>query len=218
MITAQLASIPERIETLEKTVKSLRPHVNTVYVALNGYKDVPGFLLGDKNIISILMDNVLGDAGKFYDIEKRKGYILTCDDDIIYPPEYVSYMVNKVDEYQCIVSLLGRVYGTRPIKSFRKGYTENYRCLGDVSEDVVVDLGGTGAMAFHTDHVKVTMDDFPKKNMADIWMAKLAHEQGVKIMAVKHRPKFVKYKDYPDRIWIHDDDKYQTEVLNSFLK
>lgn len=218
MITAQIASVPERVETLEQTVKSLRPHVNMIRVALNGYDDIPKFLVGDKNIISVLTDNNYGDAAKFYDIHKRKGYILTCDDDLIYPEEYVTYMVNKVDQYKCPVSLLGKVYANRPITSFRKGHTEIYRCLHRVPADHQVDVVGTGALAFHSDHIKVKMDNFERKNMADIWFSKLAHEQGVPLMVVRHRFSFVKHKSYPDRIWLHDNDKYETEILNSFLK
>lgn len=220
MITAQIASLPERVGHLRITVDSLIPQVDMIFVALNGYEDIPEFLCGHQNIVPILMDNKYGDAAKFYDIDSRKGYVLTCDDDLVYSPNYADYMTSKVDEYKGAVSLMGRRYGERPIRSFRKGYTKSYGCLSHVDGDYPVDMVGTGVLAFHTDHIKITMEDFIKRrNMADVWFSKLAHEQGVPLMVVAHKPYFVQHKHFPWRIWSNDfDDNYQTEVINSFLK
>ena len=219
MITAQIASIPDRVETLEMTVNSLINDVNMLFVALNGYKEVPPFLENDKKIIRVLMDNSLGDSAKFYDIDQRNGYVLTCDDDIIYPPGYVQYMIDGVKRHGGIVSLMGKRYDNRPISSFRGGYTKLYRALTSVVGDHVVDLGGTGVMAFHTDDFKITMDDFERPNMADIWVARAAVRQGVRITVLSHKSRYIGHKKYHNRIWAKTTswDTYQTEVLNSFL-
>ena len=217
-ITAQVASLPERVDTLEKMVNSIVGQVDHLFVALNKYTEVPSFLLGNDKIFYKLLDNSLGDAAKFYDIEYKDGYVFTCDDDLIYPPDYVSYMKSKVDEHKGVVSLLGKVY-PRPVTSFRKGYSEIYRCLGTVSGDHAVDIVGTGAMALHTDHIKLKLSDFERPNMADIWLSKIAHEQNVKLMVVSHRAKYVLHRTYDWRIWTKAGfDRYQTELLNEFLK
>lgn len=217
---AQVASIPGRVETLKLTVGSLLPQTDMIFVALNGYEEVPEFLTNDRKIFYALMDNSLGDAAKFYDADQRNGYLLTCDDDLIYPQGYVSYMIEGVKRHGGVVSLLGKRYDQRPILSSRSGYTSLYRCLTHVNKDVEVHLGGTGAMAYHTDSLKLTTDSFPKPNMADIWVAKAAAEQGVKITALAHPARYVKHRRYSRRIWITErhNDAYQTEVLNSFLK
>lgn len=218
MITAQLASIPEREETLIQTILSLQPQVDYIRVALNGYDELPDRIRGMDGVILELTDNVMGDANKFLGVEMRKGYVLTCDDDLIYPPNYVEYMTNKVDQYKCVVSFLGKEYGDRPVKSFRTGYTGLYRCLDEVKEDRQVDIGGTGAMAFHTDHIKVRFDHFQMRNMADIWMGMVAKSQNVPIMVVAHPKDYVKHVSYKNRIWKQTvDDQAQTDVLNSFL-
>ena len=187
-------------------------------MSLNNYESVPEFLYHDK-IHATLEDNVLGDAAKFLHVAEQDGYVLVCDDDLIYPPDYVEYMCDKVDEHNCPVSLLGKVYTDRPIKSFRTGYTELHRCLGEVDNDYLCDVIGTGAMAYHTDHIEVDISDFKMRNMADIWMALLAHEQGVRLVAVQHTKGYVKHVTYEDRIWAGTvDDSVQTMILNSFLK
>lgn len=218
MVTAQVASLPERVDSLENMVASMLPQIDHLFVGLNNYTEVPSFLQGKEKISYMLLDNSLGDAAKFYGAEDLNGYVFTCDDDLIYPKDYVRYMISKVDKYKAVVSLLGKVY-PRPIMSFRKGYKKIYRCLGTVSEDHVVDIVGTGAMAYHTDHIDVNISDFKKPNMADIWLSKLAHEQGVPLMVVEHRAKYVSHKTYEWRIWTKAGfDKYQTELLNEFLK
>jgi len=220
MITVQIASLPERAGTLKKTVKSLIDQVDMVFVALNNYDEIPPFLANNRKIISILMDNSLGDSAKFYDADQRKGYVLTCDDDIVYPEGYVSYMTRAADRYKGVVTLLGKRYDTRPIKSYRKGYTSIYRALSTVSVDAEVHVGGTGVMAYHTDSFKVDIDMFERKNMADLWIAKAAHEQGVKIMSIAHPRTYLSHKRYPVGIWntSGNQDAYQTEVINGFLK
>lgn len=217
-ITAQVASLPDRVKTLEDMVFSILPQVDHLFVGLNNYTEVPPFLLGNSKISYKLLDNSLGDAAKFLDVENLSGYVFTCDDDLVYPKDYVQYMKSKVDKYKGVVSLLGKVY-PRPVTSFRRGYSELYRCLGTVTGDHVVDVVGTGAMAFHTTHLKAHTKDFKVPNMADIWLSKIAHEQGVPLIAVEHRAKYVSHKTYEWRIWTKDGhDSYQTELLNEFLK
>ena len=219
MITAQIASLPERVDTLEQTVDSLINQVNMLFVALNNYDYVPTFLQNNRKIFFALMDNSLGDSAKFYDADQRKGYVFACDDDIIYPQGYVSYMIEAIKRHGGIVTLLGKRYDDRPIESFRNGYTSIYRALNPVGADTEVHIGGTGVMAYRADDFKFCQDDCLAPNMADIWVAKAAMEQGVKITVIAHPHGYLKHVIYPNRIWVSSSemDGYQTELVNSFL-
>ena len=219
MITVQIATLPERESHLSLTVASLIGQVDSMFVALNGHKEVPSFLLDNPKISYLLMDNSLGDGAKFYNSDKLEGYILTCDDDLIYPQGYVGYMINGVKNHGGIVTILGKRYDERPIGSFGRGYTRLYSCLNEVRGDTEVHVAGTGVMAWHSDTIKIDPHSFSRKNMADVWVAKLAHEQGVKLTVLAHPRQYVVYNRFPWRIWNNDrDDTYQTKVLNSFLK
>ena len=114
---------------------------------------------------NIILDNSKGDAGKFYFADKLKGYILTCDDDLIYPPDYVDKMIEGVKKYRCACTLHGRDY-SRPVIGFQQAFI-GYPCLGDVLNDVKVDVGGDGVMCWHTDFLKVKFSDFKQKNMSN---------------------------------------------------
>lgn len=218
MITVMIASIPIREKMLEKTVESIRKQsfkVDNIKISLNNYKTIPKFL--DISEV-ILMDNRLTDANKFYMADKFSGYLLTCDDDLIYPSNYVAYMISGVDKYKCACTLHGKLY---PKKFVNFQTTQaNFTCLNDVLSDGRVDVGGTGVMAWHSDFLKVKYSEFKSKNMADLWFAKICHEQNVKIICLAHQKGNLVYQGPEHTIWEEEKSKGfvdQTKLLKSFL-
>lgn len=210
-----IATLPDREKMLEKTVNCLRSQVDYIKVALNNYDHLPAFLKEDE---VVFLDNTMGDAGKYYFVKDLEGYIFTCDDDLIYPPDYVKYMIQGINRYKCPVTLHGKTYQP-PIESFGKPLA-NYRCLDDVNQDGRVDVGGTGVMAWHSADLKVSYEDFKSKNMADIWFAKLCKEQGVKIMCLSHKKGHLAYQNPKATIWNEEENKgfkEQTKLLKSFI-
>ena len=200
---------------LKKTVESLRPQ-GSIFVALNGYRAVPDFL-GEGEYV--MLDNSRGDAAKFYDIERHEGYLFTCDDDLIYPPDYCEYMRQGVDKYGCPCTLHGKIYD-KPIRAFNIIKLQ-MQCLQDAFGDGRVDVGGTGVMAWHSSQVKISYDQFKSRNMADLWFAKTCTEQGVKIMCLEHKRGQLAYQGPHDTIWQQEKNKgftEQTALLKTFLK
>ena len=218
MTTAHIASLPDREVSLWLAVDSLYNQVDHIYVALNNYETKPKFL-DDCRITSVLLDNSTGDAAKFYFIQRANGYAIICDDDLIYPGTYVQDMIRGINKHKCIVTLHGRSFLNKPILDYYQSATNKYRCLDNVVSDVKVDVGGTGVMAFHTGMVKVRYSDFKAPNMADIWMAKIAHDQNVPIMVLAHDKGYLLYT--PPKNTIYDncskDCEYQTTLINTIL-
>jgi hypothetical protein len=219
MVTVGIASIPARKDSLITVVTSVKDQCDKVYVALNNYTEIPSELLAMPNVECGLFDNSLGDAMKFWKVGEVEGYYLSIDDDLVYPDSYVSDMIEKIKEYNCIVTLHGRQFKIRPIKSFRRSATLNFHCLYHKSLDVKLDIGGTGVMGFDTQRFRLSIDDFPLPNMADIFVGKKAFQQGVPIMGIRHQAGYLKYLSPTETIWLSSrDDTIQTKILNSFLK
>lgn len=217
MRVAMIASIPERESMLEKTVESLRPQVDEIRVALNDYPYIPKFL--SKREV-VMLNNEKGDAGKHYFADQFDGYLLSCDDDLIYPPNYADKMIDGVDKYNCACTLHGRVYNYRPILNFQMSFI-GYPCLSTVKEDVMADIGGTGVMCWHTDFLKIRYEDFKSKNMSDLWFAKQCIEQGIKIMCLAHDGDYLTYQIPAWTIWdesAKNNFKEQTELMRLFLR
>ena len=219
MITASLATIPAREPFLKMVVDSLLPQVDLLYVQLNGYDSVPECLDYD-NIVARLTTNEMGDANKFMNVDIVDSFFFTCDDDLIYPPDYTQTLINKLDEYgPVIVTCHGRVFPKGPHESYYASKIITCHCLSDVPMDCLVHVGGTGVMAFHTDTIDIRYEDFKEPNMADIWLAKQAYEQYVPIICIEHREGWIKALPVKDTIWDNYStrDEVQTEAINSFL-
>lgn len=207
----QIASIPEREESLKRTVDSIIDQVDHVYLSLNNYTESP---FNDPKITAVLLDNSRRDCAKFLDIEKRQGYILLLDDDIQVPRTYCADFRCSIDRYKCVCTLHGKNF-KRPFQSFIH-LKDNYRCLGNVLKDAQVEVGGTGVMGWHSDFLKVKYSDFNEPGMADICMAKACKERGVKIMVLAHTENYLKYTRFGNTLFtaeIKKGFKRQDEIL-----
>jgi hypothetical protein len=219
MIVAGIASIREREHLLRKTLKSIYPQVNKVFAVLNNYSKIPDWIVGVPNIIPIIGDNKLGDASKFlFTCDYTDDYYLTFDDDLLFPSNYVPHILEAVDKYDGIVSYHGRTY-PRPFADYMK-WLENHRCISEVHGDHPVDIVGTGCCAFHTSRLKVNIADFKYRNMADVFISVLAHQQNVPMWVLAHERNYIKYL-YPEgeTIWhTEKDTTRQTELLGQVLQ
>ena len=222
MVTAQIATIPDRENLLRKTVNSLLPQVDKLNIMLNNYPFTPHFCHNPKIEVCHL-DNSKGDGAKFHGLRTVKGYIFTCDDDLIYPTDYVETMVNvlKSLDNSVILTNHGRLMHEKPVTSSYSDRKEAFHWRNEQKESVRLDIGGTGVMAWHSSAFFPNIDDITIKNMADIWVAKFAKEQGVKIMLCPHKADWIGYlhpESIAPTIWDehYPNPKAQTDLYNSF--
>jgi hypothetical protein len=219
MIIAGIASIPEREESLKKTVQSLYKHVDKIFIWLNEYDHPPLIEDPDKKIYFNTGSN-LGDSGKFFGAHLNIGasfYYLACDDDLIYDGEsYVHLMIEGVKKYGCPVSLHGKIYGEFTL-NWRKPVL-NYRCLDVVTKDVEVDVVGTGVLAFSSEFMGVYTTMFHRPNMADLWFSYAAKKIGLPLMVLAHPEGIVTYMPQKDTLWKRrEDEEFKTELVNKIL-
>lgn len=114
-IVVAMATFPPRREGLLKVVNQILPQCDRLCLYLNGYTEVPAELpVSDKLEIILAGPNCeapdKGSQGKLHWLDKYNDcYYLTIDDDIIYPHDYVKYMVSRLEHYQgkAIVGLHG---------------------------------------------------------------------------------------------------------------
>jgi glycosyltransferase involved in cell wall biosynthesis len=210
----------KRPDTLIKTIESIYNQSDIINVFLNDYSEIPVELY-DKKINLFITDNDKGDAYKFYNLPNSNGYFFTIDDDLIYPKNYTDYMVSKIEKYgrKKIISLHGRSFVNKPIKSYYKDKVVLSHFLDSQNNDVEVEFGGTGVMSFHTDLFKLDITYFKYANMADIWIGKYAYENNIKITSVSRSKNFITQQKIEGSIFddYNKKDKLQTKVVNEFL-
>ena len=221
-IIISMACVKERMGTLKKVVNSLTSQCDHLNVYLNDFEEVPKFL--SKKNITIFDGKKLGDIGdigKFY-APQANGYIFTVDDDLIYPPDYVSTMINKIEQYnrKCCVGVHGVILNTPMVNYYKSRKCFHYKMAQ--AQDIGVHVLGTGTLAYHSDTIQVCKEHFSSPNMADIWFAILAQKKKVGLKCVARPAGWI--KDVPGidhKKSIHGRNlttTKQTNVVKSFGK
>jgi hypothetical protein len=210
-----------RKESLLKTIDSIYNQADIINIILNLYADTPTELI-DSKINIYHKDNSIGASFKFLRILESDGYFFTIDDDLIYPKNYSEYMIDRFNYYdrEKIVTLHGRKYTKFPITSYYKSPHTKFHCLGDVNDDILLNVGGSGVMMFHTDLVKMPIDYIKEKNMSDLCISRYANENNIEIMCLKHRSDYLKYQEQPKNTTIYEiykgDEELRTSYYNTF--
>lgn len=224
MITAKVASIPERISQLETTVKCFLKHVDKLEVYLNNYPSTPSFLREPKiQVFTSQKSGDKGDIGKFYQVDSAVGYVLTLDDDLIYPEDYVDKMVEKIDHYQkkAFICVHANLLPKHQLSSYYQDKV-GVHFERKLERDTQVHIPGTGTLGFHTDGIKLSQSIFLVPNMTDIWLAVYAQENKIPIISIERQDNWLlqaRGKEFNRSIYqsSYKNDTYQTELLNKIF-
>lgn len=185
-IVVGICSIKEREVSLYKTLRTLSPQVDKINVVLNGYTRVPEYASEFDNVVFELSSNERGDANKFKYVSEYGGYFFSCDDDILYPPDYIFRIMEYIKrEPKGIYTYHGRVM-TKEVTNFYKD-TEQIHFMLEVKEDRKGHIPGTGVCGFDTRVVKVEYSDFKIANMADIFLGMWAQKNNIPITVINHK-------------------------------
>lgn len=104
MIVGTLATYPPRSESLRQAVASVAPQLDRLVLVLNQHRAVPGWVSDHPNVTPVLPQADTRDTGKFLDVPGAASWVVTLDDDIIYPPDYV---LRSIAGHACAVRALG---------------------------------------------------------------------------------------------------------------
>ena len=189
-VVCGIATVYERLESLKKVVESIIDQVDELYVYQNGYKGMFDFLKNDKiTVISSVDTGIdMGDAGKFYTVDKHPDcYYLSIDDDILYPSDYVLSIVEGIKKYnnQCIVTHHGRSFDISA-ESYHANYIDSVHFRKKLQKPKEIHFPGTGVMGFYTDTFDIKFSDFKYRNIADLIVGVEASKRGVKKICLPH--------------------------------
>lgn len=229
-IIASMASVPGRNECLKNTILSLYHQVDEVRVFLNNYDEVPSFLLSlDKvKVESSKIWGDQGDSGKFFWADdETPGYRFTCDDDIVYPPDYVNRMITNLQHYNDRVVVGGHgIMLKQPVTDYYgQSQRKVYHFKNSVSGEFSCHILGTGVLAYKQGSIVISKKDFMYRNMADVWLAKLLQEQSVPMVRVAtpnnwvreglHNDGSIWASSFQEKLCPKNTRMVQTKVLNS---
>ena len=186
MIAAGIATIRGREESLKDVLTSLVPQTDLIFVSHSG--DCRFENLWPGKVVVIKATGT--DERKFKGCRAcRPGDVFfSCDDDLIYPADYVEKTMQGLKEDVSIVTHHGRTIES-PVKSYYKSWVNRYYCLGEQKdENAFVNVPGTGVTAFRIEAIQPKDEDFPKQFplMADIHFGILAQKLKLQIKVLTH--------------------------------
>ena len=177
MISANLATFRLRKDVLQKAVNSLRDQVDVVRVYSNDY--VPNIEGAE-----VVTGEDLTDRGKFYFIGEDEIYF-SCDDDIIYPKNYVEKTLEKLNKYpNAIITYHGRILKGKGL-NYYYGH-EAIHCLRTHKEDTFINVAGTGVSCFDASKWKPDVIQYPDQKMSDLLFSLEAAKAQKKIICASH--------------------------------
>ena len=200
-------------------IASILPQVDELNVYLNDYDHVPEALHQPKVNVVLGREAAgdIGDVGKFYFVSQYKPHdvALTCDDDLRYPADYADTMRRRIHSYGSVVAAHGDVL-EMPIGTYRTS-RRTLSGTGRIDHACRVHVVGTGTTAFQTYNIAPELADFPIKNMADIWFAKLLQEKQVRATVIPHPRGWLQtlLPSDADTLWSRGELPETSEVVRS---
>jgi len=224
-VIASMATFKLRINSLKDSVDSIINQVDELRIYLNDYTNIPNFLINDKikTFIGSQCDGDIKAKGKFYKCDEIVGYHITIDDDLIYPPDYISTYLRKMNEYNnsVIITSLGKVTKPNSLNYYRdNNYT--YHFQRETENDYSVHMGGTGVMMYHTDIFKPNYNEILNGSYVDLFIGIQALTQRIPIITIKHKSDWIIFNDKEFKnlkTSLYDtgnlNHKSQTNLMNS---
>jgi hypothetical protein len=210
---AGMATMEGREEACADAIKSLMYQMDLIFVYCNPrtkYNEIADRLsraVGDGCPV-IFIDSQMGDltdSGKFAwffpevmeTVEDHglgrdeSGCIyFSCDDDLIYPPSYASFLAEGLRRHGGVVGVHGKVIRT-PITSYYRDRSKIiwYHHNQALGQDMSVNCLGTGCLAFRSASLDLNLVDFPHvlPCMADVHFALVCQRDYVHMKCLAHR-------------------------------
>lgn len=188
-VTANIATRPGREIGLRKCIASLHGQVDTIRIYFNDFK--PYDWIKDHPKVTAIRGKDVGSAAKFHWLNRRRNeYYFTCDDDLIYPHDYVEKTIREVDRCGGYVSYHGRKLRGIGLSYYKGHQTFHYARRQDHS--LQIDVPGTGVGCVRSRDFspsRITRKQW--RNMDDVGIAYECARQGVSVTLLKHSDQWI---------------------------
>ena len=227
-ITVCMATYPPRFDAISKTVESLLDQTlpaTRILIHVNE-SDTPPPLPDDPRIeVHCSPDENLTDIGKFKMASLvESGIVVTVDDDLFYPPDYIENITRAVSRYsgKAIVGYHGAVFPIgSPVQTWDEYCSERrvhwYR--RGLQFDLPVQIVGTGTMAYDVNHITFDWKSFDHMKMVDLHIAVAAQKSGYPLVTPNRIDEWMyplSDDDDEDAIWhiVQDNTELQNQMLD----
>lgn len=215
-----------------KTVKSLlqNPEVGTITISCSKKytEEQLNYVKSELNLPNIFIyvtDDKKGSNEKLkYIHQGTNKYIALCDDDLIYPSDYLNKLILGCEKYDAHVTLHGVILNKGIINSYYRNRFV-FRRLGTVDNDYEVDIAASCMCLFKRESyndLDKLYDFCSTTSMDDIYVSYFSKKNNIRRIVLAHDEGYVKHKEQlPEDDYVFDkyrfDDKEQTDFINKFF-
>lgn len=133
---------------------------------------------------------------------------LPCDDDLLYPPDYVARIVEELDCHHPgvgAVGVYGAVLGAGAITSYRRAIRVVAGTEAPLESCQRVDVLGAGTVAYRPARWALDDQDLTADNAGDAGFALAAARRGFNLVAVRRPACWLVDQRAPDPLWERPD-------------
>jgi len=199
-----MATYDKRANTRQRSIDSIKPQLDEFWLMDNS---------------TTKLDRA--DNAKFHALDHidEPCFMFLLDDDLIYPPDYVQKMIKAIQEFDCIITLHGRLLIGEGLNYYKAH--KSFHCLGTVQESIVIDVAGTGVAAFDTRyfHPKKLASD-SRLRMSDLLFSLEAAKEQKQIGVLQHKAGWIKHINNRETIFDTEskDCRIQNEIADQIYK
>lgn len=205
MVIGNMATIPERRETLGKVLKNILPQVDRFNLYLNNYPDSFDFwgefkeLLPYKSSLRVTTSQEIGERrelARFFHVKEygTDWYYACFDDDIIYPTDYVDRLYVASQRYRDKVALCVHGYslwdGLYDFTSDKARAPHYHHFMFRLSHDAYVDVAGVGTLFCPAEFLGSSFEGL-ETGFNDLRMCEHFYRQSVPIVALGRREEWL---------------------------
>ena len=223
LVIAGMATMPSRLASFEVAINSVLPQVDHLFLFLDRF-ETP-YVSGDPRV-TVLTSDTFGDLranGKLMGLNMAgpDAYYFCLDDDIDYPPDYVSRMLQFLSNNDN--RIVAGVHGSTLIPDFKNYLTDRAilhrsQALDQASR---MHIAGTCTAAFHTELLQFDVRRWNTTNMVDLNFALECKRRNIPIVSIPRSKGWVKCieEHQPDSIFtsLKKDDTEQTRLARILM-
>jgi len=225
-VIISMCSIPSRVNHLISVVEKLKNQADRIILYLDKYESVPQELINIKNVQILRSQDYnvdFRDHAKFLMFNELKKefsnfYFITCDDDIIYPYDYVNTLLTQLESYNnnIAVGIHGVTCPEVP-KNYYKERLNTFLFSKGFNKSTLVNVLGTGTLAFHSKLFNsIDPNEWGNGGMADIFFAIKGQENNVPFLCLKRKAGWL--KSITTEVTLYEEFQKKEAIIYEKLK
>ena len=198
-VVATMCMLHNRYPDSYKTIRSLEGQVDTLYLCLNNFWEVPQELKNPWIEILHLGPN-LGDAARFYLLSylgRQDAHVISCDDDIEYPETYVQDYLAAHKKYpNALLTHHGELCQINKDGEIKYYTAVRHKFQNCQHQQLAAPASG---LTFIPQSIfnQLEFSSLVHFNQADIHLACNCHKLGASIIALPHEAGYIRYTAPP---------------------